>query len=88
MGKISKDQMLWKEHNVGGRLQLSRQFAPRAGPTIASEQASLSQPHLQLLVVFVCKVEESSHVEEELGRVLQQQQDQAQAAEAGGRGRG
>lgn len=45
--------------------------------------SQLAPRHLQLLVVLVRKVEESSHVEEELGAILQQQQDEAQAAQAG-----
>ena len=40
------------------------------------------QHHSQLLVVLVCKVAEPGRVEEELGRVLQQEQDEAQAAQA------
>ena len=40
------------------------------------------QHHSQLLVVLVRKVAEPGRVEEELGRVLQQEQDEAQAAQA------
>lgn len=40
------------------------------------------QHHSQLLVVLVREVAEPGRVEEELGRVLQQEQDEAQAAQA------
>ena len=73
-------------------MQVGGQMTPRAGPSHQRTPLStvpLSRPasqpqHLQLLIVLICKVEESGRVEEELGGVLQQQQDEAQAAQAGG----
>lgn len=53
---------------------------PARGPPL--RRASARPHHSQLLVVLICKVAEPSRVEEELGRVLQQEQDQAQAAQA------
>ena len=68
--------MFQKKITGGHHLQVSGQCAPREGPSNhpglggtpaqASKRASLQQTHLQFLVVFICKVEESSRVEEEL----------------------
>lgn len=65
------------------------QVAPGQAPTRprAPSRPAAQPPgaHSQLLVVLVGEVEEPGHVEEELGAVLQQQQDQPQAAQAGER---
>lgn len=58
---------------------------PRAPPNLRalpSHPAASAQHHSQLLVVLVREVAEPGCVEEELGRVLQQEQDEAQAAQA------
>lgn len=51
----------------------------RSPPTgqMPAPPAPAAWHHLQLLVILICKVEEPGHVEEELGGILQQKQDQA-----------